>query len=117
MSKFSTAALCGVLLAIPAQTFAATVPAAAARTGTCVDSPRAVLTVCVAIDARGPYYDVYRGAVPVLAHGRLGLVLDGFGNDPATKISNERRASVDTRCSPQGCSQLVSTLTNTTHSR
>ena len=96
MSKFSTAALSGVLLAIPAQTFAATVPAAAARTGTCVDSPRAVLTVCVAIDARGPYYDVYRGAVPVLAHGRLGLVLDGFGNDPATKISNERRASVDT---------------------
>ena len=42
-------------------------------------------------DARGPYYEVYRGERQVIAHARLGLVLDGFGNDPASRVANARR--------------------------
>src|SRR5262245_66040435 len=94
MSKCFSAAACGLLLG----TLATQVPAAApARAGACVDSPQAVLTVCVAADARGPYYDAYRGERPVITHARLGLVLDGFGNAPATRVSNERRDAVDQR--------------------
>jgi alpha-glucosidase len=62
-----------------------------------VDSPQAVLSVCVAADARGPYYEVYRGSVQVISHARLGLVLDGFGNQPATRISLAQRSSIDQR--------------------
>jgi alpha-glucosidase len=69
--------------------------AADTRHGSCVDSPRAVLTVCVAADARGPYYEAYRGERTVITQARLGLVLDGLGNAPATKVSNERRHAVD----------------------
>ncbi|HTU65827.1 MAG TPA: glycoside hydrolase family 97 catalytic domain-containing protein, partial [Steroidobacteraceae bacterium] len=76
-------------LALPA--FAAPPP------GACVQSPRAVLTVCVDADARGPYYEVSRGGTPVIARSRLGLVLDGFGNEPATHVSNVRRQDVDTQ--------------------
>src|SRR5882672_8368567 len=92
MSKSSCAALCGFLctaIALP-------VAAAATRDGACVDSPRAVLSVCVSADARGPYYEVYRGEAKVIARSRLGLALDGFGNAPATQVSNARRSVIDT---------------------
>ena len=75
MSKLSSAAACGLVFTVFAAQAAG---AAVVRTGTCVDSPRAVLTVCVAADARGPYYQVYRGQRTVITHARLGLVLDGF---------------------------------------
>jgi alpha-glucosidase len=100
MSKTIPAAIRGLvltLLAAPAGAAAATATAVPARAGTCVDSPQATLTVCVDADARGPWYDVYRGGRAVVAHARLGLVLDGFGNDPATRVSNARRNAVDTR--------------------
>ena len=93
MSKSAPAARCGLvitLLAMPAG-------AALANThpGTCVDSPQKMLTVCVATDARGPFYEVYRGDRAVIAHARLGVVLDGFGNAPADRISDGRRATTD----------------------
>ncbi|HKU89519.1 MAG TPA: glycoside hydrolase family 97 protein [Steroidobacteraceae bacterium] len=94
MSKLSSGAACGLLL-IAANAHAAT--AGAARSGSCVDSPRRVLTVCVDADARGPYYTAYRGERPVITRSRLGLVLEGFGNAPATRISDERRHAVDQR--------------------
>jgi len=93
MRMASAAAVCGLLFTA----LAAQAPAAAqARNGTCVDSPQKVLTVCVGADARGAYYDVHRGDRPVIAHARLGLVLDGFGNKPAAMVANESRRSSDT---------------------
>jgi alpha-glucosidase len=89
MSKTSLAARCGLVITLMAA------HPAVARTGTCVDSPQAVLTVCVDADARGPFYEVYRGARPVVVHARLGLVLDGFGNAPASRVSDARRTAVD----------------------
>src|SRR5687767_13258015 len=100
MSKLISAANSGLvftLLAALAGAAAATATAAPARTGTCVDSPQVTLTVCVDADARGPWYDVYHGDRAVIGHARLGLVLDGFGNDPATRVSNARRAAADLR--------------------
>ncbi|MBC8026196.1 MAG: glycoside hydrolase family 97 protein [Steroidobacteraceae bacterium] len=91
MSKSISVAACGLLLGIGGLAGAAD----AVRSGTCVDSPTKVLTVCVATDARGPRYDVYRGDRAVIKHSRLGLVLDGFGNQPATLLSNPRRSAVD----------------------
>ena len=92
MPKLSSAAACGLVLTLmPAQAIAATPHAP----GTCVDSPQAKLTVCVAADARGPWYEVYRGNRTVIAHARLGLVLDGFGNEPASRVTNARRTTVD----------------------
>jgi alpha-glucosidase len=91
MPKLFTAATCGLVLA---QTLAQASAAAPARVGVCADSPQAVLTVCVDADARGPYYEVYRGERQVIAHARLGLVLDGFGNDPASRVANARRNAV-----------------------
>ena len=93
MSKSSSGAVHGLLFTLVAAAWAAN--AVAARAGSCVDSPQRVLTVCVAADARGPYYEVYRGQRSVIARSRLGLVLDGFGNAPATRVSNERRDAVD----------------------
>jgi alpha-glucosidase len=90
MTKWSSAAACGLALVTQAS---ATPP----RAGTCVDSPQAVLTVCVAADARGPYYDVYRGDRSVIAQARLGLVLEGLGNTPATRVGNARRSAADGR--------------------
>ena len=58
MPKLSSAAACGLVFMLLA---ARALAAAAERTGTCVDSPQALLTVCVAADARGPWYEVYRG--------------------------------------------------------
>ncbi len=95
MSKLSTGTVCGLWFALAAPAWAA--DAGAARPGSCVDSPQRVLTVCVAADTRGPYYQVYRGAGSVIARSRLGLVIDGFGNAPASRVSNERRAAVDQR--------------------
>ena len=60
-----------------------------------MDSPQALLTVCVAADARGPWYEVYRGDRKVITRARLGLVLDGFGNEPASRVTNARRSAVD----------------------
>ena len=94
MPKLFTAATCGLLLAVTLAEASAATPTHA---GVCADSPRAVLTVCVAADARGPYYEVYRGERQVITHARLGLVLDGFGNDPASRVANARRNVVDQR--------------------
>ena len=93
MSKSPSGAVRGLLFTLVAGAWA--VNAVAARAGSCVDSPRRVLTVCVAADARGAYYEAYRGERGVIARSRLGLVLDGFGNAPATRVSNERRQAVD----------------------
>ena len=81
MRKLIPAAACGLAFALIVARHAS---AAQLRDGTCVDSPRAVLTVCVAADARGPFYEVSRGGHVVIAKARLGLVLDGFGNAPAS---------------------------------
>src|SRR3712207_6779561 len=90
MSKLPETALCGLLLALVS-------PWAGADSRTCVDSPRKILSVCLGIDARGPYYDVSRGQRAVMSRARLGLVLDGFGNQPANRLSNVRRAAVNHR--------------------
>jgi alpha-glucosidase len=90
MSKLSSAALGGLVFTILAA------PGSAAD-ATCVDSPASVITVCVAADARGPYYEVRRGDRAVITHARLGLVIDGFGNQPATQVSNARRSAVNGR--------------------
>jgi alpha-glucosidase len=95
MSKSTSAASCGLVFTLAAA--ACVAQPAGPRAGSCVDSPRAVLTMCVAADAHGPYYEVYRGERMLIAHARLGLVLDGFGNAPATRVSNERRRAVDLR--------------------
>jgi alpha-glucosidase len=89
MSKTFLAARCGLVITLMAA------HPASARTGTCVDSPQVVLTVCVDADARGPFYEVYRGDRPVVVHARLGLAIDGFGNAPATHVSHARRATAD----------------------
>jgi len=92
MSKSFAAAILG--LGLNALAPSAT---AAARAGTCVDSPQAVLTLCVAADARGPYYEVHRGERTVITRARLGLVLDGLGNTPASRVTNAQRTQVDRR--------------------
>jgi len=92
MAKLACAAVCGLVF-----TLAADGSPAADHTGTCVDSPQAKLAVCVAADARGPYYEVHRGDRTVITHARLGLVLDGFGNQPATRLNNPQRTSIDRR--------------------
>jgi alpha-glucosidase len=90
LAKISLVAVCSL-----AFTLSAGEASAAARAGTCVDSPQAVLTVCVAADARGPYYEAYRGDRQIITHAKLGLVLDGFGNQPAIRVSNARRGAAD----------------------
>ena len=94
MRKLIPAAACGLVFAVLVGLHA---PAAQAREGICVDSPRSVLTVCVGADPLGPFYEVFRGGHAVIAHARLGLVLEGFGNTPASRVTNERRKSVDLR--------------------
>ncbi len=96
MPTLSSAATRGLLFTMLATQALAATPEAAPGRGSCVDSPQATITVCVNVDARGPYYDVHRGARAVISQARLGLVLDGFGNRPATRISNERRNAVNT---------------------
>jgi alpha-glucosidase len=90
LAKISWVAVCGLAFTLPAGE-----ASAAARAGNCVDSPQAVLTVCVATDARGPYYEAYRGDRQIITHAKLGLVLDGFGNQPASRASNARRSAAD----------------------
>jgi alpha-glucosidase len=94
MAKLHPAAAWGLVFSLLASHPAAAAPP---RAGTCVTSPQGVLTFCVAADARGPFYDAYRGERQVIDHARLGLVLDGFGNAPASIVSNARRSAVDTR--------------------
>jgi alpha-glucosidase len=96
MSKLSSAAVCG-LVSMLACAFSQ--PAGAAPAGICVDSPRKVLTFCVNADGNGAWYDVYRttsgGQTAIITHARLGLVLAGFGNAPATQVGAARRNSVN----------------------
>jgi alpha-glucosidase len=104
MAKLAPAAVCGLVFTI----LTAAGSRAADHAGTCVDSPGAVLTVCVATDARGPYYEAYRGAAQVISHARLGLVLDGFGNQPASRVTNAQRTSIDRRWEqPWGEQRLI----------
>ena len=94
MPKLFPAASCGLVFALMSTQPSGAAPA---RAGVCADSPQAVLTVCVGADAKGPYYEVFRGDRTVIAHARLGLVLDGFGNQPASRVTNVRRAQSDQR--------------------
>jgi alpha-glucosidase len=102
MSKSQLAAFVGLALTLASASGIAA-DATPTHAGTCVDSPQAVLTFCVNADARGPWYDVYRksaagstaGDRSVIAHARLGLVLDGFGNVPASRIDDARRNSAN----------------------
>jgi alpha-glucosidase len=89
--KLFSAATSGLALIM----LAAQACAAPAHPGTCVDSPQAILTLCVDADARGPFYDVYRGDRHVITRSKLGFVLDGLGNEPATHVSNARRSAVN----------------------
>ena len=67
MPTLSTVASRGLLFMMLVLPAVLAEPAAAADSrGSCVDSPRAVITVCVNIDARGPYYDVHRGTRRVI---------------------------------------------------
>ena len=66
-----------------------------ARPGTCVDSPSATLTVCVATNSRGPHYSVYRGNRQIIDAAALGLLFEGQPWSPAKQISDPRRTSVD----------------------
>ena len=94
MTKLPSVACCGLVFTLlAAQALAA--DAVPARAGTCVDSPQGVLTVCVAADARGPWYEVYRGARTVITHARLGVLFDGQANVPASQVTNVRRSAVD----------------------
>ncbi len=92
MRTLIPAAACGLAFAF---LLAQRAPAAQTTAASCVDSPQSALTVCVAVDGRGPYYDVRRGRRAVISKARLGLVLEGFGNAPASVVSGERRRSVD----------------------
>ena len=92
MAKLSAAVAWGLVFFGLAIQGAAAAPA---RVGACVDSPGAVLTVCIATDVHGPYYEAYRGDRTVISRAQLGLVLDGFGNRPATQVSNVRRGADD----------------------
>jgi alpha-glucosidase len=97
MSKRSSAAVCGLVVTLAGALGRADAPAPGDH---CVSSPAAVLRFCVRADAKGPSYDLFRktstGERAVVSRARLGLVLDGFGNVPATQVSDARRASVDT---------------------
>ena len=76
--------------------------------GECAWSQVSLLIVCVDADADGPYYDVYRRGRPLIAHARLGLVLAGFGNQPATRVTDPRRSSADLQWEqPWGEQRLV----------
>jgi alpha-glucosidase len=91
MSKSISVVACGLLLGIAGLADAA----AADLPGVCVASPAKLLTVCLATDANGPYYDLYRGDRAISKGARLGVVLEGFGTRPATRIANERRRALD----------------------
>jgi alpha-glucosidase len=93
MSKPFSAATGGLLILVAAAR--ATAQSAAPADDACVQAPQAALKVCVAADARGPWYSVERNGRAVIEHARLGLVLEDFGNQPASRISNPRRAAVD----------------------
>jgi alpha-glucosidase len=105
MAKLASAAVCGLVYTALAMEVSAAAPAHA---GTCVYSPRAVLTMCVAADSQGAFYDVHRGDRTVITHARLGLTLGGFGNQPASRVANVRRSSVDARWEqPWGEQRLI----------
>jgi len=91
--KLASTAVCSLVFTLGSAHAAAE---SKVREGQCVDSPQKVLTVCVAADSRGPWYDVYRGDRAVISRAKLGLVLDGFGNAPATAVSIAQRRNVDT---------------------
>jgi alpha-glucosidase len=97
MSTVLTAAVRGLALILAVAAAPATRSAEEREARTCIDSPHAVLRACVGIDAKGPYYDVQRGARPVISRSRLGLVLEGFGNQPASRMTHVRRSAMDVR--------------------
>src|SRR6185295_8356053 len=95
MPKPSMAATRGLVLTLLAASTAVARPGDMVSQSECSRSTEIRLSVCINVDRQGPTYDVYRGGQRVIERGRLGLVLDGFGNQPATRISNVRRSSVD----------------------
>ena len=50
----------------------------------------------------------------VITHARLGLVLDGFGNQPATAVSNMRAAAPSTSAGNSPGASNASSRTGTT---
>jgi alpha-glucosidase len=74
----------------------------------CVDSPAKALTVCVAVDAKGPYYEVSRRDRAVISRSALGLVLQGDAAGKVDRIAGATRASSDTTWEqPWGEQRLV----------
>ncbi len=65
------------------------------RPGSCVDSPSAALTACIATNSRGPHYSVYRGNRQIIDRAALGLIFEGRLWSPAKQISNPRYTKVD----------------------
>jgi alpha-glucosidase len=97
MSKLLTAAARGLVLVLVPAFAAPAAPAPGTAAPHCVDSPNAKLRACLGVDARGPYYEVHRGPRVVISRARLGLVLEGFGNQPANRISHPIRRAVAER--------------------
>ncbi len=97
MPKLISAAVRGLVFVLIASQTQAAQPALpiAPHDAVCASSPQTTLEVCVWADGGGPYYSVNRHGRSVIAKSRLGLVLDGFGNRPATHLSNPRRQQVD----------------------
>ena len=91
--KLASTAVCSLVFTLGS---AQVVAESKVREGQCVESPQKILTVCIAADAGGPWYEVSRGNRPVISQAKLGVVLEGFGNAPATAISNAQRRNVDT---------------------
>jgi alpha-glucosidase len=67
----------------------------AAWPGTCVTSPNATLTVCIATNSRGPHYSVYRGNRPIIDGAALGMIFEGRPWSPAQQISDPRHTKAD----------------------
>jgi alpha-glucosidase len=75
---------------------------------TCVDSPSATLTVCVATNSGGARYSVYRGNRQIIDTAALGLLFEGRPWSPAKQLSDPRRTSVDrTWQQPWGEQRLI----------
>jgi len=109
MPKSSLAASCGLVFSLLAgNALADTSQPPPASFTNCTSSTESPLSVCVAADEHGPYYEVSRNARKIITRSRLGLVLEGFGNQPATLASKARFSSVDQQWEqPWGEQRLV----------
>ncbi|MBC6983417.1 glycoside hydrolase family 97 protein [Caulobacter sp. 17J80-11] len=98
-----------LLAAAAALPFLAVGPApAAAGSRACVDSPDTALRVCIAVDARGPSYQVVRNGREVIRRSALGLSLEGDGPAQVNRIERIERAYADqTWEQPWGEQRLV----------